>query len=63
MTVRTYEKEGTITNCFRHVKEIKIMFVFGGCKEALLNLNMSFNDGSELDYYLSEDETFATINE
>ena len=37
MTVRTYEKDGDITNCFRQVKEIKVMFVSGRCKEGLLN--------------------------
>lgn len=63
MTVRTYEKDGDITNCFRLVKEIKVMFVSGRCKEGLLNLNMTFKDGSECDYYLSENERFATIKE
>ena len=63
MTVRTYEKDGDITNCFRQVKEIKIMFVSGRTKEGLLNLNISFKDGSELDYYLSENERFATIKD
>ena len=63
MTVRTYEKDGDITNCFRQVKEIKVMFVSGRCKEGLLNLNMAFKDGSELDYYLSENERFATIKD
>lgn len=63
MTVRTYEKDGDITNCFRQVKEIKVMFVSGRCKEGLLNLNMTFKDGSELDYYLSENERFATIKD
>lgn len=29
MTVRTYEKDGNITNCFRNVKEIKVMFITG----------------------------------
>ena len=63
MTVRTYEKDGDITNCFRQVKEIKVMFVSGRCNEGLLNLNMTFKDGSELDYYLSENERFATIKD
>ena len=63
MTVKIFEKDGNITNCFHHIKEIKIMLVSGGCKETLLSLNMTFKDGSELDYYLSEDERFATIKE
>lgn len=63
MTVRTYEKNGDITNCFRKVKEIKVMFITGRGNVGLLNLNMTFKDGSELDYYLSEDERFATIKE
>ena len=63
MTVRTYEKDGNITNCFRNVKEIKVMFITGRGNVGLLNLNMAFKDGSELDYYLSEDERFATIKD
>ncbi len=63
MTVRTYEKDGDITNCFRQVKEIKVMFVTGRGGAGLLNLNMTFKDGSELDYYLSENERFATIKD
>ena len=58
MTVRTYEKDGDITNCFRSVKEISIR-----CKEGLLNLYMTFKDGTEVDYYLSENERFATVKE
>lgn len=63
MTVKTYEKDGEITNCFRQVKEIKVMFVTGRGRVGLLNLNMTFKDGTELDYYLSENERFATIKE
>lgn len=63
MTVRTYEKDGEITNCFRQVKEIKVMFVTGRGRVGLLNLNMTFKDGTELDYYLSENERFATVKE
>lgn len=63
MTVRTHEKDGDITNCFRQVKEIKVMFVPDRGRVGLLNLNMTFKDGSEIDYYLSENERFATIKE
>ena len=61
MTVSTYEKSGDNTNFFKNVEQIKIMFVSGRCGEGLLALNMTFKDGSELDYYLSEYERFAII--
>lgn len=63
MTIRTFDKNGDISNCFRYVKNIKLMFISGCGSRGLLNLNMSFKDGSELDYYLSEDENFATMTE
>lgn len=62
MTVRTHTDKGDITNCFRQVKEIKVMFAQGR-HVPLLNLNMTFKDGTNLDYYLSEDERFATAKE
>lgn len=62
MTVRTYKSDGDTTNCFRQVKEIKVMFAQSR-HVPLLNLNMTFKDGTNLDYYLSEDERFATVKE
>lgn len=63
MTVKTYDKDGSVSNCFINVENITLLFITGRCKEALLNLKIKFKDGSELDYYLSEHERFATITE
>ena len=60
MTVRTYDKNGEISTCWRYVKEVKLMTL---PRQNLTNLHMFFEDGTELDYYLSEHERFATIKE
>ena len=58
MTVRTFDKDGSPGTCWRCVEKIKIMTF---PRQGLLNLKMTFEDGTEIDYYLHEHERFAVI--
>lgn len=58
MTIRTYDKDGNASVCWRCVKKIKLMTL---PRQGLLNLKMTFEDETEIDYYLSEHERFAVI--
>lgn len=59
MKITTFDKNGEPNVVFRRVKTFKIMFV----PERLLNLNITFEDGEETDYYLSQDERFAVVEQ
>lgn len=65
MTIRMYDKNGNQNNiCWRNVEKIKLLVIPGrGFSDTLLNLHMTFSSGKELDYYLSEHERFAVIEE
>lgn len=58
MTVRTYDKNGDISTCWRNVKKITLLTL---PRQGLLNLKLTFENGEEIDYYLSEHERFAVI--
>ena len=58
MTVRTYDKDGNTSVCWRSVKQIKLLSL---PRQGLLNLKMTFEDETEIDYYLSEHERFAVV--
>ncbi len=58
MTVRTYDKDGNASVCWSCVKQIKLLTL---PRQGLLNLKMTFEDKTEIDYYLSEHERFAVI--
>lgn len=65
MTIKTYDKNGEPNNVsWRNVKKIKLMVIpASGCRETLINLHMTFENGEEVDYYLYEHERFAVIEE
>lgn len=65
MTVRTFDKNGEPNNvCWRNVQKIKIMFIpVYSLRDTLLELHLTFEDGQEVDYYLSEHERFAIIEQ
>lgn len=65
MTIRTYDKDGNPNNvCWQGVQKVKLMVIPGtGWRDTLLELHLTFEDGQEVDYYLSEHERFAVIEE
>ncbi len=65
MTIKTYDKNGELNNVsWRNVKKIKLLAITArSINDTLLNLHMTFENGEEVDYYLSEHERFAVIEE
>lgn len=64
MQVTIFTQNGDPTVSINHVARIKTMYIDGATSYAmLLNLQLELENGEELEYYLSDFDRFAIIEQ
>lgn len=64
MQVTIFTKNGDPTASVNHVVKVKTMYIEGvGSYDTLLDLQLELENGEELEYYLSDFDRFAIIEQ